>query len=215
MYDDTIHILQLSHLKDKIEHLDVRSEGQALICEIRLKADPIPCPRCASSSIKFHSYYYGKITHSILTFQPCTLRFHRGKYQCKICQKVILEENPFVRKHSNIGHYTRVSILDYLKDFNHTFTDKAKLFNVSIQSVIDIFDQSIDARRRVLPEVVCIDEVFTNKMNRYKYACVLLDFKASKIIDVISTRHKNYLVEYFSRIPKIEKNGVRVFVLDM
>ena len=215
MYDDTIHILQLSYLKDKIEHLDVRSEGQALICEIRLKADPKPCPRCASSSIKFHSYYYGKITHSILTFQPCTLRFHRRKYQCQICQKVFLEENPFVRKHSNIGNYTRVSILDYLKDFNHTFTDTARLFNVSIQSVIDIFDQAIDARRRVLPEVVCIDEVFTNKMNRYKYACVLLDFKASKIIDVISTRHKNYLVEYFSRIPKVEKNGVRVFVMDM
>ena len=115
----------------------------------------------------------------------------------------------------NTSHYTRLSILNYLKDFNHTFTDTAQLFHVSIQSVIDLFDQAIDAKRRQLPEVICIDEVYTNKMNKYKYACVLLDFKASKVIDVIATRHKNYLIEYFSRISKIEKDQVKVFVMDM
>jgi len=129
--------------------------------------------------------------------------------------KPVGEYNPFVQKYSNIGHYTRLSVLDYLKDFNHTFTDTANLYHISIQSAIDIFDQAVDAKRRVLPEVICIDEVFTNKMNRYKYACILLDFKASKIIDVISTRHKNYLIEYFSRIPKAEKDQVKVFVMDM
>jgi transposase len=81
--------------------------------------------------------------------------------------------------------------------------------------VIDIFDQAVDAKRRILPEVICIDEVYTNKMNKYKYACVLLDFKASKVIDVIATRHKNYLIEYFSRIPKAEKDQVKVFIMDM
>ena len=84
----------------------------------------------------------------------------------------------------NTSHYTRLSILNYLKDFNHTFTDTAQLFHVSIQSVIDIFDQAIDAKRRQLPEV-------------------------------IATRHKNYLIEYFSRISKIEKDQVKGFVMDM
>ncbi|PKK96271.1 MAG: ISL3 family transposase [Tenericutes bacterium HGW-Tenericutes-3] len=125
------------------------------------------------------------------------------------------EHNPFTQKHRNISHYTKLSILNYLKDFNHTFTDTAKLFHISIQSVIDIFDQSVDARRRELPEAICIDEVYTNKMNKYKYACVLLDFNASKVIDVIATRHKNYLIDYFSRIPKVEKNQVKVFIMDM
>lgn len=215
MYDDTIHILQLSHLKDKIESLEVRTEDNVLITEIRFKSSPSACPRCASAAIKFHSYHYRKITHSISTHQPCTLRFHQRKYQCTLCGRVYSEENPFVSKHSNIGHFTRLSILNYLKDFSHTFTGTAELYHVSIQSVIDIFDQAVEAKRRICPEVICIDEVFTNKMNRYKYACILLDFKASKIIDVISTRHKNYLIEYFTRIPKSEKDGVKVFVMDM
>jgi transposase len=215
MYDDTIHILQLSHLKDKIEHLDIRVESNQLIAEIRLKQITDVCPRCASSSVSFHEYKYHKIIHSISTGQSCILHYHHRRYRCQTCGKTFGEYNPFVQKYSNIGHYTRLSVLDYLKDFNHTFTDTANLYHISIQSAIDIFDQAVDAKRRVLPEVICIDEVFTNKMNRYKYACILLDFKASKIIDVISTRHKNYLIEYFSRIPKAEKDQVKVFVMDM
>jgi transposase len=215
MYDNTIHILQLSHLKDKIEFAEVRTEKQALIVEIRLKRDLVICPKCGSQSSLFHSYTYRKIIHSISTGQPCLLRFHQRKYQCKACSSVFNEGNPFTSKYANISHYTRLSVLDYLKDFNHTFTDSAALFNISIQSVIDIFDQAVDAKRRNLPEAICIDEVYTNKMNKYKYACVLLDFKASKIIDVISTRHKNYLIEYFSRITKAEKDHVKVFVMDM
>ena len=215
MYDDTIHILQLSHLKDKIEHLDIRVESNQLIAEIRLKQITDVCPTCTSSAVSFHEYKYHKIIHSISTGQSCILHYHHRRYRCQTCGKTFGEYNPFVQKYSNIGHYTRLSVLDYLKDFNHTFTDTANLYHISIQSAIDIFDQAVDAKRRVLPEVICIDEVFTNKMNRYKYACILLDFKASKIIDVISTRHKNYLIEYFSRIPKAEKDQVKVFVMDM
>ena len=52
-------------------------------------------------------------------------------------------------------------------------------------------------------------------MNKYKYACVLFDFEASKLIDLIATRHKNYLLEYFYRIPIKEHNQVKVFIMDM
>lgn len=215
MYDDTIHILQLTHLKDKIEFMEVRTEKKTLVVEIKLKREPMICPRCEHESLRFHSYIYKKVIHSISTGQPCILRFHQRKYQCKMCSSICTEHNPFTHKYMNISHYTRLSILNYLKDFNHTFTDTAQLFHISIQSAIDIFDQSVDARRRKLPEAICIDEVYTNKMNKYKYACVLLDFNASKVIDVIATRHKNYLIEYFSRIPKVEKEQVKVFIMDM
>ncbi|WP_156921282.1 hypothetical protein [Acholeplasma granularum] len=71
---------------------------------------------------------------------------------------------------------TKLSILNHLKDIHHNFADTAKLFNVSSQSVINIFDKHIDTHPRKLGEVISIDEVFTNKMNKYKYACVILDF---------------------------------------
>lgn len=215
MYDNNIKLLELNALKHKIESLDIITESNQLIAIIRTNKEPVNCPICAAHKIKFNSYRTKKIIHSVSTQKPCIIRFKQRRYQCLVCGKTFSESNPFVAPKSNIGHLTKLSILDYLKDFNHTFTDTAKLFNVSIQSVIDIFDKSVNARRRTLPEVICIDEVFTSKMNKYKYACVLFDFNKSKIIDIIATRHKSYLIEYFSRIPKEEKDLVRVFSMDM
>lgn len=215
MYDNNIKLLELNALKHKIESLDIITESNQLIAIIRTNKEPVNCPICAAHKIKFNSYRTKKIIHSVSTQKPCIIHFKQRRYQCLVCGKTFSEFNPFVAPKSNIGHLTKLSILDYLKDFNHTFTDTAKLFNVSIQSVIDIFDKSVNAKRRILPEVICIDEVFTSKMNKYKYACVLLDFNKSKIIDIIATRHKNYLIEYFSRIPTAERALVKVFSMDM
>src|SRR5690554_1919292 len=215
MYDNNIKLLELNALKHKIESLDIITESNQLIAIVKMKKVSPNCPVCSSDKHKFNCYKTKKIIHSISTQKPCIIRFKQRRYQCLVCGKTFSEFNPFVAPKSNIGHLTKRSILDYLKDFNHTFTDTAKLFNVSIQSVIDIFDKAVEARRRILPEVICIDEVFTSKMNKYKYACVLLDFNRSKIIDIIATRHKNYLIEYFSRIPTAERALVKVFSMDM
>lgn len=215
MYDNTIKLLKLDSIKNQIESIETISYDQQLTVKLKMKQISFDCPLCQTPNMYFHGFRSKKIIHSVSIDNKIMIEYNSRRYRCRSCQKVISEPNPFNQKYERISLRTKVSILEYLKDFNHTFTDTAKLFNVSIQSVIDIFDRSVDARRRILPEVICIDEVFTSKMNKYKYACVLLDFNKSKIIDVIATRHKSYLIEYFSRIPKKEKDLVKVFSMDM
>ena len=215
MYDDTINLLQLEHIKHLIENIETRTDGSELIIEIKLIKQKETCPVCASDNISFHEYKNKKIIHSISTSNKCIIRYRQRRYKCKQCSKSFSESNPFAKKYQNISHYTYVSILNHLKDTTHTFTDTACRYHVSTQSVMNIFDHSIDARRRELPEIICIDEVFTAKMNKYKYACVLFDFQSSKIIDVIATRRKHYLIDYFSRISQAEKSRVSIFVMDM
>lgn len=215
MYDNTIDLLRLNHLKGSIQSIETRNEQESLIVELVLIKQPAICPVCGSKRSRFHSYRYRNITYSISTAYPCIIRFHQRKYQCRDCGRTFLEQNPLTLKYQSISFFTRMKILEYLKDYNRTFTDAADLYHVSIQAVINIFDTSIDAKRRQLGDVICIDEVFTAKMNKYKYACVLFDFNQSKIIDVLATRHKHYLTEYFSRIPTQEKRRVKVFVMDM
>ena len=36
-----------------------------------------------------------------------------------------------------------------------------------------------------------------------------------KIIDVLPTRHKHYLIQYFSKVPRSELNQIEVVVMDM
>lgn len=215
MYDDTINFLQLQHIRHQIESIETRSNGQDLIVELKLIKQTTSCTLCGSEKLEFHEYKYKKIIHSISTNNKCIIRYHHRRFTCKNCGKSFGEPNPFTTTNHNISHYTQLSILEHLKDPTHTFTDAAKIYHVSIQSVMNIFDQSIEVKRRILPEVICIDEVFTAKMNKYKYACVLFDFHASKIIDVIATRRKHYLIEYFSRISIEERATVKVFVMDM
>ena len=72
---------------------------------------------------------------------------------------------------------------------------------------MNIFDHSIDQR---IPKHRI--EVFRKmKIN----TPVLFDFQNRKIIDVIATRRKHYLIDYFSRISQTEKGKVSIFVMDM
>lgn len=215
MYDDTINLLQLQHIRNRIESVETRTDGSALIVEIKLIKHVSCCPMCRSDRIRFHEYKHKKILHSISTFSRCIIRLHQRRYQCMNCSTSFGEDNPFASANGNIGHYTRLSVLEHLKDYTHTFTDAASRYHISIQSAINIFDSAIEAKRRELSKVICIDEVYTAKMSRYKYACVLLDFSASKIIDVIATRRKHYLTEYFTRLSLTERSKVEIFVMDM
>lgn len=212
---DTINILHLERFKNKIELLETRLEHDTLIIELKFYKQYMLCPICGSNHIKFHSYQYKKIIHSISTHQKSIIRLHHRKYQCRDCKKIFYESNRISDTYENISLYTKTSILNYLKDYNHTFTSAAHHYYVSVQTVINIFDHYVEAKRRRLPKVINIDEVFISRAHKYKYACVLYDFMHRKIIDVLPTRHKRYLIDYFARIPKTELSSVEVVVMDM
>ena len=108
-----------------------------------------------------------------------------------------------------------MNILDYLKDFNHSFTGASRYFNTSVNTVINIFDRYVKPIRNKLPKVLCIDEVHIKSNIKYPYACVLFDFHNSKIIDVLKTRRKEYLTRYFERFSIAELDNVEYVVMDL
>ena len=63
--------------------------------------------------------------------------------------------------------------------------------------------------------VLAIDEVYVRKVSKYKYCCVLYDPIHHKIIDVLDCRHKNYLIDYFAKIPIEEKEKVFAVSMDL
>src|SRR5690554_1834559 len=215
MNDDTIKLLNLEHIEHLIESIETVSSHQMIALHLRLFKAPQTCPSCSHITERFHSYRMRQITHSVLLDKKYTLIYHARRYKCLMCGKVFYEHNPFSLKYESISTYTKLSILEYLKDYTHTFTSAAHTYFVSKQTVVDIFDHFVDAKRRSLPEVICMDEFYTSKVSKYKYACVLFDFKYQKLIDIYPTRHKNYLIQVFSRFPIPEKKRVKAFVIDM
>jgi transposase len=214
MYDDIIQLLFLDPIRSKIELIEVHRENSIPIVEIKLKKEQLKCPICESTTV-FHSYRLKQIKYSLSSYEPYIIKYHSRRYQCRVCKKYISEHNPFSSRWSSISNFTKHSILESLKGISRTFTDIAQQHHISIQEVINIFDKSISAKRRSLGQVMCIDEIFISRRHKYKYACVLYDFNSSKIIDVITTRHKMYLIEYFSRIKDTERQTVKIVVMDM
>jgi len=214
MYDNIIHLLYLDTIKNRIEQLEVERVNQVLRIEIKLKKESLNCPICQAQT-KFHSYRLKQIKYSLHGQESYQVIYHSRRYKCPLCKKYISERNPFTNKHKNLSNLTKRSILEVLKEPERTFKDIALQHHVSSQTVINIFDQTIDAKRLPLGKTICMDEVFISKRKGSPYACVLYDFDRRKIIDVISTRHKHYLNQYFLRIPIEEKDQVEVFIIDM
>lgn len=215
MYDNITKILYLTSIRNKIESIDSFYHDTKLIVDLKLKKDNYDCPICHSSNTIFHGYYTRRIIHSVLSDRPCIIHFHQRRYRCLICHKTFYEPNPLSSLGDNISIYTKINILMFLKGLSHTFKSTGERYFVSTKTVINLFDQHIQVTRRELPKSICIDEFYVGSRYRYKYACVLLDFDTGKIIDVLPSRRKDFLIRYFSHITEKEKSAVSVVSMDM
>ena len=214
MYNDTIKLLNLEQFKLKIEKLNTIKKDNILYCYITLENQKDKCPQCSSSSVIL-GYKDKKIKHSISNNNPCYIIYKARRFYCKICKQTYFERNPFALKNDRISTYTIYAVLESLKDHTVTFKNIALKYNLSVTTVQSIFDSYVDAKRRLLPEVVCVDEFYTSKKRQFKYACVFLDFLTKKVIYVYPSRRKDKLTSELSFIPKSERLNVKYVVIDM
>ena len=215
MYDNIIKTYKFEHIRNKIKSIDITTNDRDLLLHIRLNPEKECCPYCYISNYVINEYVKTKITHSINLFRDVYIIFYRRRYKCRTCSKTFYEKDPFTDHKFRLSKVTIMNILNYLKDFNHSFTGAARYFNTSVNTVINIFDNYVKARRNKLPKVLCIDEVHIKSNIKYPYACVLFDFHKSKIVDVLKTRRKEYLIRYFERFKVAELDNVEYVVMDL
>ena len=116
---------------------------------------------------------------------------------------------PAIRGH--IGNLTY-----YIATF--TFKQIAEDHHLSLNEVRDIFDQFVLPQIALpLTEIICIDEFCFkhSKSNFGKYPAVITDPISGKIIDIIESRWKNVLIDYFNKVKTPQRFGVKYFVSDM
>lgn len=182
---------------------------------ITLKSVPITCPECNFNSPKIKGYVTKKIQHSALSDRSCKIIYHARRYVCPVCHRTFYEHNPFVFKSMKISALTVINVLNDLKDFNETFTSVARRYHISPTSCASIFDNHVRIPRKPLPEAINFDEVYAFRSKGSKYVCVLLDYHSQAPIDLLPSRHKNKLIDYFYNIPKEERLKVKYVCFDM
>lgn len=198
-----VDCIKINHMIDGI-HVDIQ-----LSCEVHR------CPVCGTETSLINNYVHKKISHSILNGVPCYIDYHARRHKCPACKKTFYEHNPFTLQGMKISLATVYNVLKDLKNCNETFTSVANRYNISPTAVSSIFDNHVNVPRRTLPEYICIDEVYGFKSEKSNYVCVLVDFSNNKVIDLLPSRRKYDLINYFTLIPREERERVKIVSSDM
>ncbi len=173
------------------------------------------CPNCCKTFMYVHSKRWVSIKLSTTIGLTEILRVKRIRYICPICKKTHTFELEGVPRNKVITNQITKSI--QLEFYNiQSFSDIAARYGVSVQSVINIFDEATSfAPRRELPEFLCIDEKGFEGDTFGKYCVVLSDFFSNNVIDVLPDRQMPFLEQYFSNISVEERRKVKVVTSDM
>ena len=206
----------LDDLKDeRIEIVEEKLVGDTKhIYAVLHRKDVNTCPNCSS----IHTISYGKrkrlINCDLFAHYKTSLVLEYHRFQCKDCNHIFNDSTNIVLRNERIAKSTKIQVLLDLKE-DHTFKYIAKKNNISLQTVIDIFEVHVNPVRKNLPEVICIDEFKNLRMADGKYAFLILDPLAHKVVDVLEDRKTETLIKYFSAIPWDERKKVKYIVSDM
>lgn len=195
--------------------LNIYHENDGVVVYLELNLKSHSCPVCQSSVSKIKGYHMKIINHSVLDPLSCTIRYRARRFVCPVCGKTFYENNPFISGKSRASVATVYNVLNELKRPEATFTHVAAKYHMSASSVSNIFDKHIQPHRRTLPECLCFDETYAFKSRDSDYICVLLDYTDKMIVDVLPSRRKRYLVDYFHNISLKERKNVKYVSLDM
>ena len=215
MNNDTIKLLNLEGINIDLTNSYVDKVNGILICTIVLNNNTKCCKICGSTNICSHGFISKKIVHSISTNQPCILKYKARRFRCKDCKKTFLEHNPFCREDEKLSLYTDMKIIEKLRSHTATFTSVSRDLNISIQTVINIFDKYASGSRLKFDKVICMDEIYTNKLTSKKYSCIIMNFMNRQVIDVYPSRLKYDLINYLMRVPLNEREQVKYVIIDM
>ena len=185
------------------------------IYEVDQIKDKVPCKKCSSPEVYIKGYFTAEINCSETNHITDVLRVKKVRFKCRSCGQIFTPPLYGIEPYAKTSNQTLQLIC---KEFTAkiTFSDIAKRYGLSVNRIIQIFDEKIKVvPRRNLPEVLCVDEIRFQTDADSKYVCILYDFHRREIVDIIISRQMPYLREYFSKINVFERNKVKIAISDM
>lgn len=206
--DYGLHSTDIDELRETIKNNE-------LFFYIRLVNRGGRCPQCGSFVTRVKEYKLHKIDNAIYLNRKSYIMYSARRFICPKCGKTFYEKNPFCSEYENISDQTVKNVLTLLKKYNETFSSVAKQTGLSENEVIKIFDEHVQIERNRLSTVIGLDEFYFSRHSSHKYAMMILSLNKVYIIDLLPSREKYRLLNYFRKIPEQERNMVQYVSMDM
>lgn len=209
-------IIKLFNLEpSELEDVELISSDYSVNALVTMKVRHQHCPRCKSTTKTIHDYRPRALSHAIINDTYTNILFNQRRYRCTHCDKTFPEANPFAYPNRRVSNYLILRVMKMLKNPRATFSQVANEVGISASSVVRIFDKYAGITPIDMPTCLCIDEVYAIKYRQKIYACVLVDMQTSQIYDLLQSRKKADLSEYFSKISREERCKVKYVCIDM
>ena len=202
--------------KEDTDSIDAISNDGTVSYYVTLKRTMKECPYCSGRLIGY-GHKKKRINHPSLIDHKSFIVYKANRYRCKSCNSIISEDNPFCFEGFNSSYALLDKTLRLLGNLNYTLYDISKQLNISSTQINRYLDSYITIPRMALPECLGIDELHNPELS-YKgsaYLCVMVDNEERCIYDVLGSRSKDYLDNYFYGYSKEEKDKVKYVTIDM
>lgn len=214
------YIIQLLNLdpSDILSIESYKNDDNKIIANIVPISRSNRCPYCDSKNIISKGYRKVKLITPTNNSNTCYITCSIKRFLCKHCNRSFSDNFMIYPSNSRLSYLTIMKIMDLLKSPSITFTLVANILSISTQSVIRTFDKYCKIAHITLPEVICIDEVYTKNSDHYnsKYSCVFYDFYNNTLIDITPSRKKAFLLNYLENKYSLqERNNVNFVCIDM
>jgi len=182
--------------------------GENTEIAIEMERRECVCPFCGRKTDRIHDYRTQIIRDLPAFGKNVVLKLRKRRYSCS-CGKHFYESIPFLPRYGRMRQRKTLNIIDKLFDIR-SYTPVAEEHNVSVSTVIRLFNNIRYPKPEKLPNAIGIDE-FKGNSGKQKYHCILTDLETGKVIDIIRTRYQHDLIDYFKRY---DRSGVKYFVSD-
>lgn len=204
-------IRKLTGLQD-VEVKEVKESEKEIEIHIELDVKEHVCPCCGEVTTGIHDYRIQRITDIPYRGKVMTLVYRKRRYICKHCGKRFYEKNSFVPRYYQMTNRLSVYIIEQLRGVR-SYTEVSKEVGKSVSTVIRTFDM-VGFSMPKLPEIISIDE-FKGNTGGDKYQVILTNPETHEVLDILPTRKKSNLTEYFKKYNLKERQQVQYFVSDM
>lgn len=191
----------------------VNSSRYLTLIDIEMPVSQHICPACGLSTSYIHDYRYQLIKDIPAFGVPVILNYRRRRYRCPHCGKCFSEHHPFVPKYHRMTSRLVAHIIELLRS-EYSFTSVAKAVDLSVSTVIRVFDTIHIPKPQKLPHVFAIDEFKGNTGNQ-KYQAIITDPSSHRVIDILPDRSQSSLINYLRQWTPKQRKRVRYFVSDM
>lgn len=183
------------------------------VIDIEMPVSPHACPHCGASTSYVHDYRNQLIKDIPAFGVPVILNYRRRRYRCPHCGKCFSEHHPFVPKYHRMTSRLVAHIIEQLRS-EYSFTSVAASVNLSVSTVIRVFDTISIPKPQKLPHVFAIDE-FKGDTGNQKYQAIITDPASRRVLDILPERNQPALIDYLRQWTPKQRKRVRYFVSDM